>query len=64
MDSSRLGQRFGHFVRMIFQAEGFQVDVQPKDQRGVVPDLLVRSRTGVTAIVVTEWSSEIPVEED
>jgi hypothetical protein len=51
MDSNRLGQRFAHFGALLFKAEGLEVDFKPTGTGGVVPDLLIRSPTGATAVV-------------
>ena len=51
MDNKHLGQVFVDFVAKLFQAEGFEIEVEPKGAMATVPDMLVRSRTGATAVV-------------
>lgn len=58
-----LGQRFQNLVVKLFQAEGFRVQIEPKSAIGTVPDLLVSSGAGATAVVEIKLyrSRSVPV---
>lgn len=60
--SRALGQRFEELVSDVFRGQGFHVEHQPRATRRV-PDLLIRSSTGATAVVEVKIyrSQTIPV---
>jgi hypothetical protein len=51
MVEKHLGKRFEDFVAALFRAEGFDVDQEPQVHPNTRPDLFIRSKTGLAAVV-------------